>query len=433
MEGLNRDGAALFRWSADRLREISDKPDEEQQRMLALLMAFEGQCRISLAYKDARQLAQHSLAMMRSLPPAKETLHAIVIAKEFASDETEKTQLTEEALDIARANRYGWWISLLTTRLAEQAMGRGDFEQAEKLLHEAAAACDEINDPTQMVTVQLGLSGLAYNHDDFTEARRKAEEGLALAQEVGYRAGMMWANGAVADHALLQGDYAAAQAYAQAALKLGQEQEDLVNNAFQLRRLGSAACGLGNYQEARHYFCDGLRTAVAAGYEAATLDVVGEIAWLLHGYGQSGRAAELAGFVLSHPGSLNIIIKRLTPLLAELEGVIPPEVVATAVERGKTLHLGQTVKALLVELSRPLPATRLVVEPPGDQSLADPLTERELEVLQLLAGGLSNYEIAVRLFVGVSTVKTHVNRIFSKLSVKNRTQAVARARELHLL
>jgi ATP/maltotriose-dependent transcriptional regulator MalT len=67
------------------------------------------------------------------------------------------------------------------------------------------------------------------------------------------------------------------------------------------------------------------------------------------------------------------------------------------------------------------------------QSLPEALTGRELEVLRLIADGLSNYEIAVRLFVGVSTVKTHVNRIFSKLCTKNRTQAVARRRELRLL
>jgi LuxR family transcriptional regulator, maltose regulon positive regulatory protein len=67
------------------------------------------------------------------------------------------------------------------------------------------------------------------------------------------------------------------------------------------------------------------------------------------------------------------------------------------------------------------------------QPLLDPLSMRELEVLHLIAGGDSNYEIAGQLVVAVSTVKRHVSNIFSKLDVTNRTQAVARAREFGML
>ena len=65
--------------------------------------------------------------------------------------------------------------------------------------------------------------------------------------------------------------------------------------------------------------------------------------------------------------------------------------------------------------------------------LVDPLTERELEVLQLLAEGLSNKEIATRLIVAPSTIKQHLKNIYGKLDVHSRTQAVARGRELALL
>jgi LuxR family maltose regulon positive regulatory protein len=60
------------------------------------------------------------------------------------------------------------------------------------------------------------------------------------------------------------------------------------------------------------------------------------------------------------------------------------------------------------------------------------LTAREREVLALIAKGLSNREIAVRLFIEIGTVKGYVHSILRKLEVENRTRAVARARELHL-
>jgi LuxR family maltose regulon positive regulatory protein len=70
---------------------------------------------------------------------------------------------------------------------------------------------------------------------------------------------------------------------------------------------------------------------------------------------------------------------------------------------------------------------------PQKQPLVEPLSERELEVLALLAEGLSNREIADKLFVSVGTVKTHVHNIYGKLGVGGRTQATAEARELGLL
>ena len=67
------------------------------------------------------------------------------------------------------------------------------------------------------------------------------------------------------------------------------------------------------------------------------------------------------------------------------------------------------------------------------KSVPVPLTTREREVLTLVVEGLSNREIANRLFVEVSTVKSYANSIFRKLGVGSRTQAVAEARTLHLI
>ena len=61
------------------------------------------------------------------------------------------------------------------------------------------------------------------------------------------------------------------------------------------------------------------------------------------------------------------------------------------------------------------------------------ITRRELEILELIAQGLSNREIAEKLFVSENTVKTHSSRLFDKLSVKRRTQAVQAGKEMGLI
>lgn len=61
------------------------------------------------------------------------------------------------------------------------------------------------------------------------------------------------------------------------------------------------------------------------------------------------------------------------------------------------------------------------------------ISQRELEVLQLMAQGLSNNEIAEKLFVSLNTVKTHSSKLFEKLDVKRRTQAIEKAKRLNLI
>lgn len=101
---------------------------------------------------------------------------------------------------------------------------------------------------------------------------------------------------------------------------------------------------------------------------------------------------------------------------------------------------GATIVPLLTPIAQLFPdyvPQLLALLPPGGSStnghLLDPLTERELEILRLIALGCSNYQVANQLVISVGTVKGHVNHILSKLDAQSRTQAVARARELHLL
>jgi LuxR family maltose regulon positive regulatory protein len=92
---------------------------------------------------------------------------------------------------------------------------------------------------------------------------------------------------------------------------------------------------------------------------------------------------------------------------------------------------GYVATLLSVFSEQHLSDSPLTSAPPGP--LAEPLTEREREVLQLLAAGASNREIARRLVLSLGTVKKHVSNLSSKLGVQSRTQALARARVLHLL
>jgi LuxR family maltose regulon positive regulatory protein len=69
--------------------------------------------------------------------------------------------------------------------------------------------------------------------------------------------------------------------------------------------------------------------------------------------------------------------------------------------------------------------------PPSE--ILEPLSDRELEILRLIAQGLSNREIGERLYLALDTVKGHNRRLFDKLQVNSRTEAIARARELGLL
>ncbi len=78
----------------------------------------------------------------------------------------------------------------------------------------------------------------------------------------------------------------------------------------------------------------------------------------------------------------------------------------------------------------PFPAP---IATPARPANAESLSERELEVLRLIASGLTNAEAGRKLFIAPSTVKKHLENIYDKLDTRSRTQAIARAREIGLL
>jgi two-component system, NarL family, response regulator LiaR len=95
------------------------------------------------------------------------------------------------------------------------------------------------------------------------------------------------------------------------------------------------------------------------------------------------------------------------------------------------LKLTRTRETIVVK-EVPVPATGPFVANTARQEELG-ITPRELEILELIAAGLSNKEIAGKLYVSENTVKTHSARVFGKLSAKRRTQAVQRAKEAGLI
>jgi LuxR family transcriptional regulator, maltose regulon positive regulatory protein len=150
---------------------------------------------------------------------------------------------------------------------------------------------------------------------------------------------------------------------------------------------------------------------------------------------QDAALAALAeALALAAPeGYLRVFADEGAPMAALLGTLVtsPAKAQAVAAAPLPRAHLDRLVQAFehqgLTVLPRPRPGGAIV---PG---LIEPLSPRELEVLRLLATGRPNRAIAKELVVTLDTVKRHVSHLFNKLGVTNRTQAVARARELGLL
>ena len=97
------------------------------------------------------------------------------------------------------------------------------------------------------------------------------------------------------------------------------------------------------------------------------------------------------------------------------------------------LALGLIFLGLGIWIGLQLYQGKITIKAPFRRNNQYPLSERELEVLRAMAEGLSNQEIADKLFVSLNTVKTHTSNIYSKLHVQRRTQAVRKARSEALI
>ena len=161
----------------------------------------------------------------------------------------------------------------------------------------------------------------------------------------------------------------------------------------------------------------------AKGWADERLKVMVLQALALHMNGEKDKGVQLLceALAIAAPGGFIRLFVDEDPPMAHL--------LSAAEARGMLLDY---TRKLLAEVDVPKREDTSSLFPPA-QRMFEPLSRRELEVLHLLAQGLSNQEMCERLFLALDTVKGHNRKIFDKLQVQRRTEAVARARELGLL
>ncbi len=344
--------------------------------------------------------------------------------------------------------------------LAAEALGK--VRELDNQLHQAAESYRRVlelageHPPTNVEEVHLSLARICYEWNDLDAAEQHAQQSRQLARLYDRAIDRSIASDVfLARVALARGDAEGAAAM------LAEAQRTAGDNNFVLRlpeiaeaqvltliRQGQVAAAarlagqydlplslarvliaqgdpgaalallepLGQRLEALGWADERLRTLVlqAVAQHALDEEVGAETGAAAHSLGDALALAEPGGFIR----------------LFVDEGAPMAELVSAAAAQGiMPEYAGRILAAFQLEAEDERPSSPA----PGPLSSGDLLSPRELEVLRLIADGLSNQEIGQRLFLALDTVKGHNRRIFEKLGVRRRTEAVARARELGLL
>jgi ATP/maltotriose-dependent transcriptional regulator MalT len=183
--------------------------------------------------------------------------------------------------------------------------------------------------------------------------------------------------------------------------------------------LGQVEFQAGAADLAVQHFREALDIANKINFIPLLLSLLIDVGTLMLNSNRKKRGVELLRLVHDHPAGNQQQQDKAASLLEN-----------QAINNGAPLpDLDTTIMALQTELLDFVPDSSAA----KDSRLIDPLTDRELDVLHLIGQGLSNPAVAEQLVISVGTVKAHTNRIYGKLGVTNRVEAVTKAQQLSLL
>ena len=271
------------------------------------------------------------------------------------------------------------------------------------------------------------LAVLKGHHD---ETLQLMEEGLSNFHVIGDRWGSVWILGLMGIVFEEIGKYEESRQCYLEVLSINQDVRDITGKHWALFRLINIVYMLENGTQINHYIHEFFKLQ-SSFVSLFYVEILLARALQLFLRGNPYLATELATMAIPHYHEAKLPI-AVAKLLTDLETSLSPDEFASARRSGDRVELEEIAESILQNVaSTDNPEIHLIHS--SNQPLIDPLSERELEVLSLIADGLTNQEIADRLYIVKGTVKAHVNAIYRKLDVRNRVEAVAKSQQLDLI
>ncbi len=455
-----QEGADAFEKAVQSLDGV--EPAGQQGETLALLLVLLGWHYIRLGkLEQARAVLERSQALLNDLnvppPPgfATDPLTGLGLLAKILGDYTTAAELGQKSRQLNESQGDKQNLQMAYYVLANAAFAQGAYEEARYYAQQAYALSEATHNRWFSAYILTDLGNVARALGDYDQARQYYQASYAIRQAFNDPEGMAVALNHLAMIARLQEAHQEAAKLYQQSRIIYQKIGDQGGLATSLTGLGLAACALGDYGGARQYFQQALQITTQRQFVPLTLTILIGVGELLLRTGQPKQGIELLAFVDHHPASERETKARAQQCLTRYEAELAPEVFAEARQRGASNDLEAIVAATQMafvtsdayvkrqaafkqgsrEAVTPSP---LHPRPPAPlhrftPALVEQLTSRELEVLQLIASGMTNKQMAEELVISVGTAKWYTSQIYGKLNVSNRTQAVARARELALL